>query len=54
MALLMEYVVVCTYLYIGLTIPSSQLYKEGQRENFNMGVGDQEFGQVQIDKSDTK
>ena len=54
MSLLMEYIAVCTYLYIGFKIPSNELHMEGRRENVNVGVGDQEFGQVHIDNSDTK
>lgn len=54
MSLLMEYIAVCTYLYIGVTIPANKLYKEGQRENVNVDVEGQEFGQVHIDNSDTK
>ena len=47
MALLMEYIAVCIYLYIGLAIPSSRHHK-GQEEIANTGVGDQDIGHVGI------
>jgi hypothetical protein len=46
MALLMEYVAVCIFVYTGLTLPSSRHHGEIQEEGANRGVEDQRFGQV--------
>jgi hypothetical protein len=53
MGLLMEYIVICIFLYIGITIPSSRNYWGGQEEIANREVG-REFGTMTIDNSQAK